>query len=237
MFLKDEPAMVIKKDKTRFLIVADLHIGITKDLYESGFVLPRQGKVLADKINRLKKETKTNGLIVLGDIKHKVNGITLQETKEIPEFLRELEYRKIIILKGNHDGWIERIIKNSEIEKDIIIRKYISIGDYFLTHGHRNIRTGKKIIVIGHNHPFVRFTDELGAIYYEPVWLKGQTKRPKKELIIMPAFNELSGMMIVNEQPLLGPVAKLLNKKETHVFLLDGTDLGPVTDLKSNVDF
>ena len=50
-------------------------------------------------------------------------------------------------------------------------------------------------------------------------------------LIIMPAFNELCGATTVNKDALLGPIAKNLDYKKTHIFLLDGTDLGKLSDL------
>jgi len=230
MFLKDEPAMVIEKS----LVVADLHIGITKEIFDSGISLPKQSKRFADKLNSLKKETQTNCLIVLGDLKHKVPGISWQEFKEIPEFINRLKYRNITIIKGNHDGWIEKIVKTMETKKKIEVKKSVTIKNFILTHGHRRIKASGKTIVIGHNHPYVKFIDELGARYYQPVWIKGPIKG-KNELIIMPAFNDLSGMTIINEQKLLGPVAKLLNKKEAHVFLLDGTDLGVIESLRKNI--
>lgn len=224
MFIVDCPAMVVQK----YLVVADLHIGITKELYERGVSLPSQIKSMANKINMLKKETKASGLIILGDIKHKVPGTNWQELREVPEFLSLLKFRRIIIVKGNHDGNIENMLKL----KNVFVRKYFSVGDYYFTHGHRNASTKKGNIVIGHNHPHIMFRDELGAIYTEPVWLIGniKIKGVSHKLIIMPAFNELCGASIVNKDNLLGPLAKRI--KNVHVFLLDGTDIGLLNDLK-----
>ena len=220
MFVVGKPALVIGKA----LIIADLHIGITRELYESGVSMPSQIKDMTDKIHELKKATRTKQLIILGDIKHKVPGISWQELKEVPEFLSSLEFEKIVIVKGNHDGSIEKMIEG--INK-VRIRKSIVVGDYLLTHGHRNVKT-KKNIVIAHNHPHIRFRDRFGAIYTEPVWVRGSING--RELIVMPAFNELCGATIVNKDALLGPIAKKI--RNAHAFLLDGTDLGLIKDLK-----
>jgi len=223
MFLVNEPAIILNKT----LVIADLHIGITRELYESGISVPSQVKKMVNKIYKLKKETGAKELLILGDIKHKVPGISLQEQREIPEFLSLLKFKRIIIIKGNHDGNIEKMIPNKDRIK---IRKSFSIGDYFLTHGHRKANTNKNII-IAHNHPHIRFRDKLGALYTEPCWLIGKVKTKQiVDIIIMPAFNELCGATIVNRDALLGPIAKNIINPKVH--LLDGTDLGKLNDLK-----
>jgi metallophosphoesterase superfamily enzyme len=84
----------------------------------------------------------------------------------------------------------------------------------------------------------VLFRDVLAARYIEPVWVRGPLRGKYKgcELIIIPAFNELRGHTLVNKDKLIGPIAKCLNKKRARVFLLDGTDLGNVEDLKIKED-
>src|SRR3989338_6445317 len=106
MFLKNYPAMKIKD----CLIVADLHLGITKDIYDSGIVMPRQAKKMAERLNKLKKLTRTKKLVILGDVKHKVPGFSVMEKYELEKFFSALKFREIIILKGNHDGNIEKMI-------------------------------------------------------------------------------------------------------------------------------
>jgi putative SbcD/Mre11-related phosphoesterase len=227
MFLKNHPAMKIGNS----LVIADLHIGITKDIYQKGVILPRQASSLANEINKLKKMTKTRRLIVLGDIKHRLYGLNSNETEEVRAFFSLLKYKDIIIIKGNHDGDIEKILTSLQGVK---VKKFIIINNYYLTHGHRNVNTKRDIIVIGHNQPHIRLIDEMGAKYTEPVWVKGliRTKsKAKKRLIIMPAFNKLCGATIVNKDELLGPIAKKLIKSKARVYLLDGTDIGTIKDL------
>ena len=57
----------------------------------------------------------------------------------------------------------------------------------------------------------------------------------------MPAFNWLSGGVALNiesgkrrkktEETFLGPITKLIDKRQTEVFLLDGTYLGELTKI------
>ena len=148
---------------------------------------------------------------------------TRREAKEIPNFLSLINFRDVVVIKGNHDGAIESIIGK------IPVKKSVSVNDYCLTHGHMNIKTKKKHIVIGHNQPHVKLKDDMGAIYVEPVWVKGRLK-DGKELIIMPAFNELCGASIVNDMHFIGPIAKNL-LTSAHAYLLDGTDIGALDDM------
>ena len=221
MFVTSQPAMKLGD----CLIIADLHIGITRDIWEKGVSLPHQSKKLAQRINELKKQTKTKQLIILGDVKHRLFAKE-HDKREIEEFFSLLKYRKIIITKGNHDGNIEKIIRDKRVK----IRKQFVMDGYVFSHGHRRIKAKNKIIVIGHNQPHIKLVDKMGAVYIEPVWLRGKIKDGSK-LIIVPAFNELCGATVVNKDELLGPIAKKLIKKKSHVYLLDGTDLGLLSDL------
>lgn len=229
-FLKNYPALKIEK----YLVVADLHLGITKDIYHQGILMPRQADKLAKSINKLKKITKTKKLILLGDVKHKVHGFSITEKAELERFFSLLYFTDLIIIKGNHDGDIEKMIPE-EMRGNIKVKKSFSVGSCYLTHGHRNAKTSKNIIVIGHNQPHVKFRDDMGAIYVEPVWVIGKLRRKLKgkRLIIMPAFNDLCGATIVNKDELLGPIARQVDRTRTHAYLLDGTDIGSLTNLTS----
>src|SRR3989338_2939596 len=220
MFLKNEPVMKVGE----YLVIADVHIGITHDFWKAGISLPGEVKKMADRLNKLKKLTGAKGLIIVGDLKHKTVGISYQERREIPEFLAALKFKKIIVVKGNHDGFVEKLVDG----KRVSVKKSFSVGDYLFTHGHRNVKTSKSKIVIGHNHLCVKFRDDVGATYNEPVWVRG--KLGNKIIIIMPAFNDLCGYFVVNKGKFNGPVAgKMKNPK---IYLLDGTDIGHVNDLK-----
>lgn len=239
IFIRDKPAMKLGD----WLVVADLHLGITREIYEAGISLPSQVKPFVTALNNLKRKTRTTRLILLGDVKHKVPGISWQEERELPELFGALDFEQIVIIKGNHDGGIEHMIP-PQMRNKVKVKKGFRIGEYYFTHGHRKI-TGAALrspaihtIVIGHNQPAVIFRDALEARYIEPVWVRGPLggKYKGRELIIAPAFNGLRGHALVNRDKLIGPIAKALNKAKAHAFLLDGTDIGTLTDLKLKED-
>jgi len=266
-FVSDHPAMALGP----WLVIADLHLGITRELYEAGFSLPSQVKPFVKRLHDLKRLTHTSKLILLGDVKHKVPGVSWQEEQELPEFLAALEFDEIVIIKGNHDGSIERMIPH-ELRNKVKIRDGLAICGCYFTHGHRKITSLRslrkaslfespemrsisackralrsmarsassnvKTIIIGHNQPAIMFQDAIGARYIEPVWVRGPLNGAYKghELVVMPAFNELRGHVLVNKQKLIGPVAKHITPKTARAFLLDGTDLGTLADLKLKED-
>jgi len=234
-FIRGFPALGIGG----YLVVADIHLGITREIYEAGVSLPSQVTSFVKRLKRLEKDTRTKRLVLLGDVKHKVPGISWQEHQELPEFLEHLDFEEIIIVKGNHDGKIEQMIP-PRLKKKVKVKRGLSIGEYYFTHGHRHVNLtsprGRAIrtIVIGHNQPAIIFEDAMGARYIEPVWVRGNLggRYKNHEVVIMPAFNELRGHALVNRGRFIGPIAKALNSKSARAFLLDGTDLGTLASLK-----
>src|SRR3989304_7079091 len=118
MFVMNEPAIVIKD----CLIIADLHIGLAKEIYDAGIQIPSQTEKFARKLNALRKKTKAKKLVILGDMKHKVLGLSFLEKREIPQVLSLVEFPHIIIVKGNHDGFIEKAIL-PEMKPRVSVRK------------------------------------------------------------------------------------------------------------------
>lgn len=199
--------------------------------------LPSQVDEFVRSLHRMKKDTKAEGLILLGDVKHKVPGISYQEMQEVPEFLEQINFKQIVLIKGNHDAEIEKLI-HTKLKNKVKVKKSFKIGDFIFTHGHQHIRTKAKTIVIGHNQPGILFRDAVRATYTEPCWVRGPLtgRYTGKELIMVPAFNDLRGHTVVNRDELLGPIAKHLDKKEAHVFLLDSTDVGTIEALRERED-
>ena len=222
MFLTNHPAMAVKD----YLVIADVHIGITKEIREAGILLPSQVEKLAKQINALRRTSRAKKLIILGDFKHEIPKISWQERIEIPKLLKLLKFESIVITKGNHDGNIEKIVQDKRVK----IKKSFALGGYIFTHGHRKVKTKKKVIVIGHNHPHVKFIDDIGTVYVQPCWVIG--KAGNQKLIMVPAFNELCGATVVNgKDDFLGPIAKEIDRKNAKAYLLDGTYLGRIKNL------
>lgn len=107
-FIKNYPVLLISDIKA--IVIADLHIGISYELYKSGINIPNQVKEMKKTIEKLIRQTKVKTLIVLGDVKHDVPGINYQEMKGIPEFMKDLSQKIKERYKVETTGKLEFII-------------------------------------------------------------------------------------------------------------------------------
>jgi putative SbcD/Mre11-related phosphoesterase len=244
-FLYNYPSFYIPKEKA--IIIADLHLGIEHEIFNSGIKIPSQVDRLEKRIDELIRLTRAKHLIILGDVKHQVPNISWQEYKEIPKFFEHFSKIKVSVVKGNHDGNIERLTPK---EVDIYEPSGFKIDKFLLTHGQAwpdKNDMDAEYLIMGHVHPCIEFFTE-GFRSTEPCWLKCEIDNKKlfekfkiktklKQGIIMPAFNHLIGGMAFNSKEFepLGPLLsnKVLKWKESEVYLLDGTFLGNLNKLKS----
>jgi len=75
----------------KILVIADLHIGIEKELREHGINAPSQTKAMTDQVVSLCKKYKPKKIILLGDIKHNIPSSTIQEYSHLVSFIFYLE--------------------------------------------------------------------------------------------------------------------------------------------------
>ena len=247
-FITDYPAAFITEKKA--LIIAELHLGLEYQLFKSGVMIPSQREKFTQVIEKLVEQTKAKTLIIVGDIKHKVPGATIREDIEIPKFLNHLKEKiKIILVKGNHDDRIEKIIPEGV---RLVSSRGLKLGKYGFFHGHA--WPSKKLmqcdyLFMAHIHPAVEFKDSFGYRSILHVWLKGQLDRElvKKKFkisktgklitIVLPTFNSILGGAAVNKitkEEVVGPLLKnkFFSADCSKVYLLDGTYIGSVKELK-----
>lgn len=258
--IPEVPALLVERP-IKSLIVSDVHVGFEEELHEVGFRVPSQSWRLIEEIKQLIEKTGAKKLIILGDLKHKVPGTSKIEWRYLSSMVGEIRrmVEEIILVPGNHDAGIGRILGDSVTyapSRGFIIED----GEHKvgLFHGHTwpSISlSNADVLVMGHMHPVVRLRAELGYTIRKRVWLNLETERallvrrlrrqqgskvPKGRLslLVMPSFNDfLSGVAVnaVSEgRELLGPVMKsgLFDLSKAEVYMLDGTHLGRVSDLR-----
>ena len=189
-------------------------------------------------------------LLILGDLKHNVPKTSWQEKREVPDFLRQLSAQvRVDIVSGNHDSNLADMAPPG-------VRVHPSTGivregrGYF--HGHtwpeeKVVRSG--FMVAAHLHPAVRLKDPLGNFQTHPVWARAPIQSEvveehygfasSGEIIIMPAFNPLCGGLALNEpaEDMRGPLPAMANMEHARLYLLDGTDLGLLAEIKAAGDW
>ena len=256
-----EPALVVENEH-KALVLADIHLGIEAAFRQKGINIGSQTEKLLKRAITCVEAAEPEEIILLGDVKHSVPQILYSDRKEVPFFVAHLaEYAPVYIVKGNHDGYIDRILLEvTEPDWNPKHAIHVKTAPGFLfdnvgyTHGHswpsQELFTAPYIL-IGHNHPRIRLVSSVSRYSsMKPVWIRAQcdpeavkahypelelSKENVPRVIIMPAFNELCGGVAFNATrgELLGPVAsKLLRLDTMEAYLLDGTYLGKVSDLE-----
>ncbi|MHC1635304.1 MAG: metallophosphoesterase [Candidatus Methanospirareceae archaeon] len=247
--LVDE-AVIVVKNRLKTLVVADLHLGIEEELRRKGVLIGSQTEKLLERVTKCIEATKPDAIVLLGDVKHNVPKMSLKERKEVPFFLYKLsEYAPVHIAKGNHDGHLHKLLPKEREEKiSVEGAKGFLLDNIAYTHGHTippEELFSAEYMIIGHTHPMIRLVSSYHTSI-RPVWVRAKldyaaiekyykgVKRDREYLVvIMPAFNEICGGIALNHEKPLGPVAsKFIKLKDAEVYLLDGSYMGKMKDIK-----
>ena len=229
------PALLIESDK-KSLVITDLHLGFESKLALNNVFLGKNKTVteITKEIELIIKKTKPDSLILLGDIKSGINSITKTEWETLPVFFENItKLIDTILIPGNHDAGIEKLIPN---QITLAGSKGIIIDDILLTHGHTmpsenfsQINT----IVMGHIHPV--FFQKESLINGERVWLSiicdkqkiFHSKSGELELIILPSFNRY---FYTTQKKFykksISPIIEKINVIQAKIVTLDGTIIG-----------
>jgi hypothetical protein len=229
------------------LAIADFHAGIEAGLrWERGVELDSRAEKRRERLLTLLERTRPDRLIVLGDLAHRIGDPGSAEATELDELLEAVTDRvPTTVVAGNHDGGLAESVGDRE-SVEVTPTDGIRLGDVGFVHGHtwpaRDVLAAETICM-GHEHPTVRLTDVVGGSRIERAWLRGSLDRgpfadhlavdrgdldwQRPELVVFPAFNEISGGTWVNVegQEFLSPfLPDALADGEA--YLLDGTRLG-----------
>jgi hypothetical protein len=260
----DAPAAIARLDGAEALVIADYHAGIEAGLrYERGVELPSQADARRDRLLALLDRTDPDRLVVLGDLGHRVGDPRGPEAEELTALVAAVTDRvPLTLVPGNHDGGVAALIgpegdsstadrpeneDRPEWADAVTVAESDGVrdGGVGFCHGHtwpaRDLLSARTIC-IGHEHPTVSLTDEVGVSRKERAWLRGQL-RPDPfaaeygievddlpwgapELIVFPAFNDRSGgnPLSADDQFLSPFLPAALDGGEA--YLLDGTRLG-----------
>ena len=194
--IDSEPALILENDKKN-LVISDLHIGF-EHKFSSNKIPNSKNSSVNEIINNVKKIIKKENpdtLILLGDVKSSIQNITKSEWNDVPYFFEELKSIEIILIPGNHDANITRLIPDNVT---LISSKGMIIDDVLLTHGHtmpsKNYSNVNNIIM-GHIHPV--YFDENSLLNGERIWISIKTDKSiifpsakgKINITIIPSFN------------------------------------------------
>ena len=179
--LRPYPALLLKGGSKRILVVADLHIGWEVRLAEQGIYVPSQTPKIQEKMLQLIQLYKPTGLLFLGDVKHAIAKVEMEEWRDIPDFFQTIseKVQDIQIILGNHDGNLEPLLPQTV---KILPPTGIALGNVGLFHGHTwpapNLLNCPNLIT-AHVHPTVAFRDPFRFRITRQVWVKAQCNSMK----------------------------------------------------------
>lgn len=234
-----EPAAVTDGGEPA-LIVADYHAGLEQSLRRDGVELRDRADDRREHLLALVERTGAARVVVLGDLATSIGEPNGDELAELDVLLDALSV-PVTVVKGNHDGDIEPTL---EPFADVTVTPAhgTHLDGVGFAHGHTwpaQAVVEASTVCVAHEHPMVRLEDEVGGARTERVWLRGELNPDPFEahlgrdlvadgdLVVFPAFNDLTGGTWVNaqEQGFLAPfLPEALVAGEA--YLLDGTRLG-----------
>ncbi|VVB76664.1 Calcineurin-like phosphoesterase [uncultured archaeon] len=193
--IKGAPALLIRKE--RVLVVGDLHIGIDLKYRASGIHFQGATNKLAEQLLETYKKSGARSIVILGDVKESIGYPRFGEFMELKRFFEALKGIDIRIVKGNHDGGLDRVLKNLEL--NIVIEKEVLTDNIAMIHGNAwpsDEAMQKRYLITAHEHLAIDVDGKKGK-----VWLiaKASKKASGKyvkfnkdiKLVVVPPFNEL----------------------------------------------
>ena len=248
--LYPEPVLLVEgksnREDRKFIVAADLHIG--SETYGAKNEINLNSKILIQNINdrllSLVKSSKANGIILLGDLKSNISGITGLERQSISTILASLSHQtEVYLVPGNHDSFIKYIALNSV---NLISPSGMVLGDILFIHGHTmpsTIRSCVSRIIMGHVHPV--FLKPNNIVSGQRVWIYLKVRKeavfPNSDgllqIMVMPSFYGISRARHDNRRKVVSPILDRVVKdhaiKEMLCLTLDGSI---VADLSSEDD-
>ncbi len=180
--------------KHKILAFSDLHIGFSLNV-----TIPLNTYGLIKKtIENMIIQTKPKRIVICGDVKHEFSKTLKEEYVHIKDLILLIKPYNPIIIRGNHDNFLQNITQNS-----VKILDKFEIGKYCFIHGHKLMNTNKTIIM-GHEHPYTKLRDELGFSKNFKCHLINDN------MIILPSINPLTYGNEVHSKP-LSPIIKNYN--------------------------
>ena len=226
------PALLLEKGK-RYLIIADLHIGFEEQYCKRGIMIDESYiDEMYDDIKALVYDTDPDNIVLLGDVKDSIARISKSEWKLIPDFIYRISrLAKVIIIPGNHDNNINKLIHDINNVEIASIHGML-IDDTLLMHGHTlpSILNVDRMI-IGHIHP--RIVKEDSIVNGERVWIFLKidksilNSKGMMDIIIIPTFNRyLRARSVYNDSII--PLLKRVYDKiiDCLIITLDGSMVG-----------
>ena len=189
------------------VVVSDVHLGLEGSMTSKGSYVPKfQLEEMKKELEEIIEETGAKRILVNGDLKNEFS-TSYTEKQEIDEFLDFLSenFEGVILIKGNHDT----ILDNTAEKQGLELKESFKDDGYLFAHGHEEVEEEFDVLIIGHEHPALSLTDDVGVKEKIPCLLYGEISGGK--LIVMPAYSKIANGSDINAMPrqqLLSPILR-----------------------------
>ncbi|MDE1861026.1 MAG: metallophosphoesterase [Candidatus Micrarchaeota archaeon] len=195
------------------LVCSDLHLGYEGVMADRGTFLPKVNlSHIKEAVRNAAEMTGARKIIVDGDIKNEFSTVHVEEFNEFYDFmkfLKELGMEEVILIKGNHDNFIDRLSK--EPIRAMIYSQEALIGDYLFFHGEELPQSkGGKMLIMGHVHPAISLFNKMGTKEKLKCFLKGRLN-DGRGIMVVPAMNYFAEGVGVNMED-VGEMAPIFKK-------------------------
>jgi len=191
-------------------IIGDLHLGYERALEGEGIYLPRVNtNSMRDSLNRIICTYEPKRIVLLGDIKHDFTRAPYECKMEVTKIINMLSAAaEVIIVKGNHDNFLQNIISDTGVK----VLDFKDIAGFRLEHGH--IDSGKRPVIIGHEHPSVRISGALSGSVKIQCFLHSE----EAGVLVIPPFSPFSSGSDLSSEEFMSAACKNADMDNAKVY-------------------
>ena len=219
-------------DEGPTVVLGDLHLGYERALEQEGMYIPRiNTDSIRDALNDILCRYEPARVVLLGDVKHDFKRAGFEEKREVRRIVGLLgEAAETVVVKGNHDNYIQNIIS----DLGILAVDSIDIMGYRLEHGH--VDSGVRPVIIGHEHPSVRIPGSVGGGMKIQCFVHAK----KDGVIVLPPFSPFSSGndLVLDKECVMAPALKNSDFASAEIYGVTDMglmDLGTLRDLSDVV--
>jgi metallophosphoesterase superfamily enzyme len=226
--IANEPALLLSEGARRVLVVADLHLGYERVLLKKETLSPSLSQIVIDHLHDLVNRVQPTEVVILGDLKHSVRGLSRSELRQVSLLLEKLKQQaSVTVVRGNHDADVDLLLPDGVIlaPSSGTALKFENQQVYLL-HGHA--LPGIELLhsdalLMAHVHPTIAIPSLKDHELMYQVWVRAHWKptiteamatwfgKPETseqvnlrnrllgmEVLIMPAFLDLLPGLVLN---------------------------------------
>ena len=213
------------------VVLGDLHLGYEKALEEEGMYIPRFNTYsIREALNRIICRYEPKRIVLLGDIKHDFKRTRYEGKEEVRKVIDLLQNAAdVIVVKGNHDNFIQNILYDT----GLMAVDYVDMCGFRMEHGHTD--SGKRPVIIGHEHPSVRIAGSVSG----GVNLQCFLHLKEDGIIVIPPFSPLSSgsdLSLAGPETFMTPACKAANVGDAEVYGISEFGILPIGKLSEIED-